>query len=209
MIPHEIQGQVQAAQTALQNHLGCSLLSLHLYGSALIGGLQPLSDIDLLATTSAPVPQPLALAVKLLTLSTYPPRSGLRPLEVTIVQQQRWVYPPRREFQFGEWLRDAIIRGHLDPPAFDPDLAILLSQARRHSLPLHGPPVSDLFEIPHDDLRQALRHTLALWDTPPDWEGDETNVVLTLARVWYTLSTDQFLPKDRAAGWALEGCRKL
>lgn len=33
--------------------------------------------------------------------------------------------------QFGEWLRDDLRRGVFEPPVFDPDLAILLTQARQ------------------------------------------------------------------------------
>ena len=33
--------------------------------------------------------------------------------------------------------------------------------------------------------------------------GDERNVLLTLARMWYTASTGKFLTKDAAASWAI------
>src|SRR5690606_18364981 len=45
--------------------------------------------------------------------------------------------------------------------------------------------------------RQALP---ALLDS---LEGDERNVLLTLTRMWRTLATGDFVPKDAAAGWAV------
>ena len=33
-------------------------------------------------------------------------------------------------------------------------------------------------------------------------EGDERNVLLTLVRMWHTLATGEFVPKDVAAEWA-------
>ncbi|AKQ66822.1 Streptomycin 3''-O-adenylyltransferase [Myxococcus hansupus] len=37
-----------------------------------------------------------------------------------------------------------------------------------------------------------------------DWRGDERNVVLALARIWFSLSTGGFAPKDVAAQWLIE-----
>lgn len=88
-----------------------------------------------------------------------------RPLEVTIVVRDEvvpWRYPPRRELQFGEWLRQDL-------------------QA---------------------DFAQALLDTLGLWNQPADWQGDERNGVLALARIWFSASTGEIAPKDAAAAWA-------
>ncbi|MCU3288728.1 DUF4111 domain-containing protein, partial [Enterobacter hormaechei subsp. steigerwaltii] len=44
---------------------------------------------------------------------------------------------------------------------------------------------SALFDpVPEQDLFEALNETLTLWNSPPDWAGDERNVVLTLSRIW-------------------------
>ncbi|GEM_PF-6550602 len=37
-----------------------------------------------------------------------------------------------------------------------------------------------------------------------DWQGDERNVVLALARIWFSAATGTIAPKDVAANWALE-----
>ncbi len=194
----------------LQQQLGDSLLALHLYGSAVDGGLQTWSDLDLLGTLSEPVSDELraSLMTMLLEVSAWPPTSSLRPLEVTLICQsdvRPWRYPPWREFQFGEWLREEIRKGRYEAARTDHDLAILLSKVRRNSLCLFGPPASELFApVPTEDFRRALFDTLTLWNEESDWIGEERNVVLTLARIWYSVSTGEIASKDAAASWALE-----
>lgn len=207
----EISAQLSQAREVVERHLGPTLLAAYLYGSALHGGLKPCSDVDLLAVAAARPDESTrrALMLDLLKISAPPRRSALlRPLEVTVVLRDDivpWRYPAMRELQFGEWLRKDILAGRFEPPAVDPDLAILLTQARQSSVALVGPPAESLLDpVPESDLRNALHDTLALWNTPQDWSGDERNVVLTLARIWYSAATGQIAPKDAAADWASE-----
>nr|ACL36987.1 aminoglycoside-3'-adenylyltransferase [Psychrobacter maritimus] len=68
-----------------------------------------------------------------------------------------------------------------------------------------GPAAEELFDpVPEQDLFEALNETLTLWNSPPDWAGDERNVVLTLSRIWYSAVTGKIAPKDVAADWAME-----
>lgn len=209
-VPTAISAQVSAACSLIAHHLGDAVLAVHLYGSALDGGLQPHSDIDLLVTLAA-APEDRArqaLCVDLLGISAPPGASDtLRALEVTVVVHGDivpWRYPARRALQFGEWQREDIGADRFEPPLHDPDLAILLTKARRHSVALMGPAVESLFDpVPHADLRRALVDTLALWRSPPDWAGDECNVVLALSRIWYTAATGEIAPKQVAADWAM------
>ena len=91
---------------------------------------------------------------------------------------------------------------HRDPPR--PDLAILLTKARERSLALFGPLARDLFDpVPEADRLRAFADALASWQSPPDWAGDERNVVLTLARIWYSVATGRIASKDAAADWVL------
>jgi len=55
--------------------------------------------------------------------------------------------------------------------------------------------------VPFAEIRRAIEFSLpALLD----WlEGDERNVLLTLARMWRTLSIGEFVAKDMAADWAM------
>lgn len=202
--------QLAAAQATLQQHLGDALLALHLFGSAVDGGLKPHSDIDLLATVAAPPDAPTrhALMRALLGVSAPPGADAtLRALEVTVLARtaiQPWRHPARRELQFGEWLRPELLAGRFEPPMPDPDLAILLTKVRRHSVALQGPPAAGWFDpVPAADLARALDQTLALWNTPADWQGEERHVVLALARIWYTRATGAIASKDAAAAWAL------
>lgn len=115
-----------------------------------------------------------------------------------------WQFPPMRELQFGEWLRDEIANGEYEPAQPDPDLAILLTKARQNSLSLRGEAASTLFEaVPERDLQHTFRQTLALWNRADDLEGDERHILLTLARIGYSVETGQIASKDEAAAWLL------
>jgi streptomycin 3"-adenylyltransferase len=210
-VPADIAAQLSQARDVIERHLASTLLAIHLYGSALDGGLKPYSDIDVLVTVAARVDDAVrqALLLDLLEVSAPPGQSkALRALEVTVVVRTDivpWRYPPRRELQFGEWLRSDIRAGIFEPAVIDADLAILLTKARQHSIALVGPPAEGLFDpVPQGDLSRVLADTLKLWNAPLDWAGDERNVVLTLARIWYSAATGKIVPKDVAADWVIE-----
>lgn len=210
-VPDEIAEQLQQALAVIERHLGGQVHAIHLFGSAIDGGLKPHSDIDLLVTVDAAL-SPAAratLMTGLLAVSGMPEGgTPLRPLEVTVVVKAEvvpWRYSPRRELQFGEWLRADLKRGIVEPPIEDRDLAILLTKLRRHSVALKGPVASDLFDpVPPADFRRALHDTLSLWNCEGDLRGDERNIVLTLARIWFSACTGEIASKDAAARWVLE-----
>ncbi|QMV65904.1 aminoglycoside adenylyltransferase family protein [Pseudomonas berkeleyensis] len=202
--------QINAAIALLQQHLGDDLLAVHLYGSAVAGGLKPGSDLDLLVMVGTPLSDAVRqrLMRALLNISAWPATEQLRPLEVTVLNRNAllpWRYPAEREMQFGEWLRDDLNAGRIEPAMTDHDLAILISKARQHSICLFGPTATELYEpVPEADLLRALHDTVAQWNQPDDWLGDECTVVLALARIWLTLSTGEIAAKDVAADWLLE-----
>ncbi len=205
-----IAAQLEQACAVIQQRLRTPPLAIHLYGSVLAGGLQPASDIDLLVTTAAPIEADVrqALLTGLLTVSAPPGWSPtLRALEVTLVVRDEvvpWRYPARRELQFGEWLRDELEAGRVDAPVADPDLAVLLTKLRQHSVALLGPDAAALLDpVPPADLRKALADTVTLWNEPSDWAGDERNIVLTLARIHYSAVTGEIASKAAAADWLL------
>lgn len=210
IIPDAIRRQVEAASACIRQIFAGNLIALHLYGSAVEGGLKPQSDIDLLVTLREPINarQRKKLMQDLLTISAPPGTSGpYRALEVTVVLYSQivpWRFPPAREMQFGEWLRDDIRAGVFEPAMVDPDLSILLTQARRASVPLFGEPAETLFNvIPFSDVLQTFRHILEMWQKPADLEGDERNIILALARIWYSVVTGNIVAKDEAASWLL------
>ena len=100
-IPSQITEQVSQACAVIERHLASTLQAIHLYGSALDGGLKPYSDIDLLATVSARPDEAIrqALLLDLLTVSTQPGKEEtLRALEVTVIvhnEVRPWRYPAK------------------------------------------------------------------------------------------------------------------
>ena len=171
-VPTEIAEQVSQACAVIERHLASTLQAIHLYGSALDGGLKPYSDIDLLVTVSARPDEAIrqALLLDLLTVSALPGEDkALRALEVTVIAHDEvvpWRYPARRELQFGEWLRKDLLAGVFEPAILDIDLAIMLAKARQHSIALVGPAADELFEpVPEHDCSKALTDTLKQWDS--------------------------------------------
>ena len=55
--------------------------------------------------------------------------------------------------------------------------------------------------IPWIDIQRAMRDSLP--GLIASVQGDERNVILTLARMWYTASTSEFSSKYGAADWAI------
>ncbi|MDH1176647.1 aminoglycoside adenylyltransferase family protein [Achromobacter mucicolens] len=209
--PIAIAAQIDDARRVIERHLGTRLAAIHLFGSAVAGGLQPHSDIDLLATVTEPPDTATlhALALELLTVSAPPGQSpSLRALEVTVMTLQHtvpWRHPARRELQFGEWLREDLLAGIVEPPMQDHDLAIVLTKVLGHSIPVVGPPADQiLYAVPRQDLTRALLDTVAQWNHPEDWADEERNIILALARIWYTAVTGEIASKSDAATWLLE-----
>jgi predicted nucleotidyltransferase len=194
--------QLDRTVTLVQEVLGDELVGLYLFGSAVLGGLTPTSDLDLLAVSGRPTTaaERRGLADRLLALSKRP-----RHLELTVVVQSEvrpWRYPPRMDFQYGDWLRDALQRGEIPPPAPNPDLAALITMTLFHGRPLAGPPPADALDpVPHEDLLRA--GVDAIDGILADLDDDTRNMLLTLARIWCTAETGEIRSKDAAADWAL------
>ncbi|MPY59763.1 aminoglycoside adenylyltransferase family protein [Streptomyces spongiae] len=189
--------------------LGGDLTGAYLHGSAVLDGLRPSSDLDVLvvARRRTTEDERRALVEGLMRLSGERAAAGpARPVEVTVVAQddvRPWCYPPRCEFLYGEWLRDDFERGVVPGPAVTPDLAPLITMALHGDRALLGPPPAEvLAPVPHEDLRRAI--VAGVPDLLADLESDTRNVLLTLARVWTTLVTGTIRSKDAAAAWALD-----
>ena len=183
------------------------IVGLYLYGSAVAGGLRSDSDLDLFVITD----RGLTAADKARIVDGLLPISGRttrppawRPLEVTIVAQPEvrpWRYPPRMELQFGEWLREELLSGAIEP-AENPDLAVLITMVRQTAKALIGPAASELLDaVPRADLVRAMLDGVP--SLMSDLADDTRNVLLTLARVWTTVATGEIRSKDEAADWVL------
>ncbi|MGZ8783431.1 MAG: aminoglycoside adenylyltransferase family protein [Gaiellaceae bacterium] len=194
--------QLEQAVALVREVLGDELAGLYLFGSAVLGGLTPTSDIDLLAVTRRPTSgdERRRLVERLLALSKRP-----RYLELTVVVEsdlRPWRYPPRMDLQYGDWLRAELERGEIPPPAPSPDLAVLITMALRDGRALLGPPPAEVFApVPDADLLRAGLDELD--GIVAELDGDTRNMLLTLARVWCTAETGEIRSKDGAADWAL------
>ncbi|WP_430335882.1 aminoglycoside adenylyltransferase domain-containing protein [Rhodococcus sp. ACT016] len=194
----------------IDRHDPGDVVGVYLYGSAASTGLRPDSDIDILAVTRRSLTRAeRASLVKLLLgisgwhghLERFPDVAGRRPLEVTFLVRQDltpMTARPRRDFQYGEWLREEMTTGALPEPAEDPDAVILLATALQFSRALRGRALGEVFNpVPSHLLRQA-----AIDQVPnliSEVDGDERNVLLTLARIIVTLETGDIVSKDTAA----------
>jgi predicted nucleotidyltransferase len=196
--------QIEATLRVARDVLAEDLVGLYLFGSAVLGGLRPRSDLDLMAvsrrrTTRA---EKRRLVSDLLAASLRP-----RPIELTIVVEDEirpWRYPPRMDFQYGDWWRSEFERGDVEPwpSATNPDIASLIRMVRLADTPLLGPPPAEVFEpVPRRDYVQALVDGID--ELVQTIDSDTRNKVLTLARIWSSLVTDEVRSKDAAADWAL------
>ena len=202
---------VEATRTLpiLERVLGDTLLAVYLHGSAVAGGLRRNSDVDLIAVVDQPIgaePRERLVAELMQVSGVYPPPpAGPRPVELIVFLRADLagsVYPARSEFVYGEWLRAAYEAGDLPQPTADPEFTLVLAQARAEARTLFGQnPACLLPLVERAEIRRAIGDALpTLLD---NLEGDERNVLLTLARMWRTLATGDFVPKDVAAEWAI------
>ena len=189
--------------------LRADLVGAWLYGSAVSGGLRPASDLDVLVLGARRLTsdERRVLVEGLLPISGRRALGGpARSIELSVVAHddvRPWRYPPRLDFQYGDWLRDDFARG-IDEPWRNPnpDLAVLLTSVRGASHTLVGPDAADAFDpVPRDDLVRATTDELP--SLLGDLDGDTRNVLLTLARMWLTLATGEIRSKDEAARWAV------
>ena len=179
-------------------------MALYLTGSYCDGGLRPDSDLDLLLITRAPlkVDERRMLTEHLLGCSgrraTIHPGRPIELVSLVLADIKPWRYPAVRDFLYGEWLRTDYQDGHLPLRETDPNLPVILTSARQHSSALMGPPLEAITDpVPREHLTQSMYDALpSLLD---NLVGDERNVLLTLARLLFTLRTGRIAPKDAAA----------
>jgi len=203
--------QLDRVLTLVRDVLGPDALGAYLFGSAVLGGLQPESDLDVLAVSKRRTTreEKRRLVDRLLAISgRRAPGGRWRRVELTIVVESEikpWRYPPSFDFQYGDWLRGEFESGNVAPwpTTTNPDLASLITMALLANTPVLGPPPAEIFDpVPHDDLVRAN-----VGDIDPllgDLDEDTRNVILTLARIWSTAATGHIRSKADAAGWALD-----
>lgn len=207
---------VEAAQTErvlrlVREVLGHDALGAYEHGSAVLGGVQPTSDIDILVITGrlATLVEKRQLVEGLMAISApFPPPGPERCVELTVVAQAQvrpWRYPPSFDLQYGEWLRKRFERGDSLPlqAAVNADLTILLTIVLLGDQPLFGPPPGALLDpVLMEDCINAMVSDIDVF--MDEFEGDTRNILLRLARIWQTVVTGSIDRKDRAAEWAQE-----
>lgn len=205
----EVKKQIQDSLEILQSTLGPDLLGVYLFGSAVVGGLQKYSDLDLFVVTNRHTTseEKTQLISSLLQISGIYMKSSRPPIEMTLVEKKAinpWKYPPCFDFQYGEWLREAFEKGIIEPWETQemPDLAILVTQVLLKSQTLWGSkPEELLVDVPNQDFIKAMLHDLDRLIT--DIEDDTRNVLLTMARIWSAIETHSIRSKPAAADWAI------
>jgi hypothetical protein len=125
------------------------------------------------------------------------------PIEMTLVEKSAvtpWQYPPDFDFQYGEWLREDFKKGNIEPWQSKkmPDLALLITQVLLASITLVGDPPEKLFcKVPYHDFISAITDELP--NLVSELDSDTRNVLLTLARIWNTVSTNSISSKPVAS----------
>ncbi len=148
------------------------------------------------------------LVDQLLPISGRSTRQGQwRHIELNIVVHadiRPWRYPPSFDFVYGDWLRGEFESGNVQPwsTITNPDFATLIATVLLGNTALLGPPPAGVSDpVPRDDLIGAT--AACLEPLLADLQDDTRNVILTLARMWYTVVTGTVSSKDGAADWAL------
>jgi predicted nucleotidyltransferase len=191
-----VRDQLDPLVEGIQRVLGANAVGAYLHGSAVLGGLKPRSDIDVIVVTERPLSEEErdGIVALLLELSGKP-----RPIELDVVQ-----LPARLDFHYFELNRPKFERGEREPwgDRAEADLASAITMALVGDTELFGPPPGDVFEpVPRADYRRSV--TSYLSEVENDIEWDTRNVILTLARIWSAVATDDVHSKESAAVWAL------
>lgn len=194
----------------LDEYRPADLVGAYLYGSAASSGLRQDSDVDLLVLTRTTLyeAERASLVSMLLSVSgwrghaaEFPDVADRRPLELTslvVADVDPLPQTPRRDFQFGEWLRAELLDGHVPPAVSDPDVVVLLATAKSAHRVLRGQPLDALVApVPPELLRHAQLALLP--ELLNDPAGEERFFLLTLARILVTIETGQIVAKDVAA----------
>lgn len=189
--------------------IGSPMKAAYLFGSAVAGGLKRDSDLDIFIIAD----RNLSEYEKKQLIEAFMKISGKignqenkRYLEITVVNEMDlspWQYPPKQNLLYGEWLREHFEKGYIPGKDNNPDLVLILKQLLHSHHILYGEaPEKFIPEIPHRDVKQAVRDTLT--DLTENYVGDERNTILTLCRMMVTVKTGAVLSKDEAAKKIME-----
>ncbi|MEY0604242.1 aminoglycoside adenylyltransferase domain-containing protein, partial [Providencia huaxiensis] len=109
--------------------------------------------------------------------------------------------PAKCELMYGEWLRQSIEQGQLEGQVYDPEFTLMLAQAQQEAVSLWQSKEYQLPVVNEQQIKQAMLDSLP--NLLSSLDSDERNVLLTLARMWKTMETGQFVTKDKAVDWVI------
>lgn len=190
------QQQIGRALTLVRDVLHSDAVAAYLFGSAVLGGLRPESDLDVLVvskrrTTRA---EKQRLVRGLLAASGRRTPSGMwRRIELTIVVERDikpWCYPPSFDFQYGDWLRSEFESGNVEPwrTTVTPDLAVLITMVMLANTPLLGPLPAEIFDpVPKDHMLSAMVGDIDRLRR--DIGPDTRNVMMSAPTYYYLILT--------------------
>jgi predicted nucleotidyltransferase len=202
--------QIDLLLEGVRDLLRSDLVGAYLHGSAVLGGLRPDSDIDIVVVSARRTADDERRRLIDLLLSASGTRTSLRPgrpieLDIVVASEIRlWRYPPTFDFHYDELLRDWFERGALEPwtSTTNEDLASALTVVLLGGESLTGPPPGQVFDpVPRRDYVDAILRDTGTVDEYLPW--DTRNVVLTLPRIWSAVATEAVDSKESAADWAL------
>ena len=154
--------QADAVGAVVRDVLGVEAIGAYLHGSAVLGGLKPNRDIDVLAVSRRPTTAAeKRILIDRLTRISRRGDPAVRSIELEIVvheQVRPWRYPAPVDFKYGDWLGPEFDRGDLTPwRTPDPDAALVLPAVLQADHPIFGPPPAEILDpIPAAHLRRAL-----------------------------------------------------
>jgi predicted nucleotidyltransferase len=202
--------QIDRLVEGVHDVLNEGIVGAYLHGSAVLGGLRPRSDIDVIFVTKrgTTLEEKRRLVDLLLALSTRGGSVGPpRPIELDVVLESEirpWRYPTAFDFHYSELWRKEFESGRLEPwsHSTNRDLASVITMVLVGNTALVGPPPAEVFDpVPRRDYIDAILRDTETVDEYLGW--DARNVVLTLPRIWSAIATDDVHSKDSAAAWAL------
>ena len=202
--------QIELLVEGVREVLGDDLVGAYLHGSAVLGGFRPDSDVDIIIVSERRTTADEKRRLIDLLLSISGARASLRPgrpieLDIVVESEVRpWRYPPTFDLHYDELLRKRFEGGELEPwtSTTNQDLASVVTMVLLGDKPLAGPQPNQVFDpVPRSDYIDAILRDIGTVDEFLPW--DTRNVVLTLARIWSAVATEEVYSKEGAARWAL------
>lgn len=194
---------------SIREVLGDHLVGIYLDGSLTSGDFDAASDIDFLVVTDAEVTEEIFSALQAMhdRVARTDPRWGVE-LEGSYISRSAV-----RRYDPALAMHPNLERGKRDRLKMlhhDEDWIIHYHVVRERGITLFGPDPKTLIDpVSPEELRQAMRGILEKWwgtflvdPTQLKRRGYQSYAVLTMCRIWYTLTNGEIASKSDAARWA-------